>query len=141
MSGNKVTVLIKYGVTVLAAGLMTWATLSLHGFAQAQAAVDRYRILADAFTIPGLFLILLGALVWVARQGTFDGLRYSLGYVFKRLIPFGATDKPEKYYDYVEKRKEKRKQSGSYAYLFVVGGAFMAAAILFMILFYRIYNG
>lgn len=130
--------LVQYGAAALVGGLMAYGVASFQGYGQAQSAAEQYRILADAFTIPGLFMILIGALIWVADLGTFDSLSYSLTYAVRRLFFLGGT-KPEKFYDYKERKKEKRKQRRSYRFLFVVGGVFMAVAVLFILLFYRIY--
>ena len=129
--------LLRYGLTALLAALMTLAVLELHGFAQAATQADRYRILCDAFTIPGVILLMLGLLVWISDMGTFDGLSYSLRYAFRRLFFVGGA-KTETYYDYKEQKKERRRQRSGYSFLLVVGGVFLAVAIVFMILFYRL---
>ena len=130
--------LFKYGIATLAGGTLAYLTAVLHGYAEATTLVERYRILADAFTIPGVVIFLMGVLVWIAGEGAFQGLAYSLSWAFRSLIPFGRSGKQEKYYDYVERQKQKGKPSG-YAFLFVVGGAFLAVAIVFIILFYQVY--
>ena len=45
----------------------------------------------------------------------------------------------EKYDEYLERRRKNRVKG--YGFLYVVGGAFMAVAGVFMALFYSLYNG
>ncbi len=97
---------------------------------------ERYRILCDAFTLPGLLALCLGVLLWVSNDGFFYGLGYCLDVARKALIP-GGRRKMEKYYDYVERHRQK-KVTG-FGFLFVWGGVCMAAALVFLALFYRIY--
>ena len=131
--------LIKYAIAIAVGGLMVFSTLSLHGYANALPDLERYRMLADAFTIPGVFLMLLAALVWIANEGLFRGLGYVGSWLVRTLIPFAARKNgDEKYYDYV-KRKEAQGKIGGYSFIFFTGAAFMIVAIVFIVLFYRIY--
>ena len=99
--------------------------------------VDQYRILCDAFSIPGMLCILSGALLWVANEGALDGVGYLLSYAVHALLP-GSEHKGERYSDYKE-RKHGKKASG-YGFLFVVGLALMAVAMVFYGLFYSVYS-
>lgn len=94
---------------------------------------DKYRMLCDAFTIPGLFMCLLGALVWVSNEGAFTGLSYCMRMAICALIPGKRKDGYEKYGDYVE-RKAQKKVTG-YAFLIYSGAAVLAVAIVFLILY------
>ena len=100
--------------------------------------MEKYRILCDAFTIPGVVLVMLGALMAISNEGALYGISYVLGYAFRILIP-AKRHEHEKYYDYVERKKGEGQVKG-YGFLFVVGGASLAIAIVFMILFYRLYR-
>ena len=97
-----------------------------------------YRYLADAFTIPGIVFIMLGFLVILSAHGAFLGL----GYIFKRagrvLLPF-IFRKDETYYEYLEARKEHHRSLRFLSFM-IVGLIFMAAAIVFIILFYKIHG-
>ncbi len=99
--------------------------------------VGKLRILCDAFTIPGILCLCVGALLWVSNDGFFYGLSYCLEIAWKALIP-GGRRKMERYYDYVTRKKEK-KVTG-YGFLFAWGGVCMAVAIVFLVLFYRLYS-
>lgn len=131
------SLLLKYGITAAVGGCMAWTVLDLHGFAAAQSLVDKYRILADAFTIPGVVILLSGVLVLISNEGMFEGLSYVMSYAVKMLIP-GANKDQERYADYVERRREKGPVKG-FGFLFVTGSVSMAAALVFIALFYSVY--
>ena len=131
--------LIKYGITAAVGGLMVYLTLTLHGFAELPGQVDRYRVLADAFTIPGVVLMLVAALVAVANEGAFTGVSYSLTWMIRTLIPLAALKNGrESYRDYVERKRANRVKG--YSFLFFTGLAFFTVAIVFTVLFYRVYQ-
>ena len=135
MSERSKTNLLKYGISAAVCAAMVWFYISVRDFS-AQALVDKYRILCDAFTVPGLLAILAGVLLAVTNQGALDGIGYACSTAFKALIPGGRL-KMEKYYDYVQRKNEKRVKG--YGFLFIVGGACMLIAVVFMILFYHLY--
>ena len=134
MSERIKSILIRYGIAAGIGGLMTYLTLVLHGYGELETAVDRYRLLCDAFTIPGVILFMVGILVWIAGKGMFDSLAY-LGRSFFWLFN-GA--KPVRYYDFVQEKRAKRKKGG-YGFLLLTGGVFLLVALVFLFLFYRIY--
>lgn len=101
--------------------------------------VEQYRIWCDAFTIPGLLLVLAGCLVWISNKGALDGISYAVRGLFRVFIPgAGLRQNMESYYDYLKRKEEKRIKG--YGFLFAVGGVCLAAAAVFMILFYRLYE-
>ena len=127
--------LLKYGITAGVCLAIAVLFCALRDFEQTSQAV-RYRTLCDAFTVPGLLCICVGALLWVSNDGFFYGVGYCLDVARKSLIP-GGRKKMVRYYDYVQSRNQK-KVTG-YGFLFVCGGVCMAVAITFLILFYRVY--
>ncbi len=130
--------LLKYGIATAVAGGMTALVLYLHGYADAVTQADRYRILADAFTIPGVILVMVAALIWVSTFGFFDGLSYAARQFAGLFWPmFGKKHKHLTYYDYKVEREEKR--FGGYGFLFFVGLAFVVVAVVFTILHSRVY--
>ena len=134
MSKSRRRTLIKYGVTVLLGAGLVWLTLELQGYAYLKSDMERYRLLSNAFTIPGSILLMLGLLVLISSTGAYDGLTYALRWLRMTLLPFGAS-KHERYYDYVQRRRTRPKVHGGF--LMVVGGAFLAVAVVFIFLFYR----
>lgn len=136
MNGRRWTrVLLKYGAAVFAAALMAFSVIELHGYALADTAAERYCILSNAFTIPGVILIMCWALVLVANEGAFEGISFAVTYAVKLLIP-GVGNRQERYGDYVERRRAKGKTKG-FGFLFYVGLVCLLAAVVFTVLFYR----
>lgn len=137
MSDTAKTNLLKYGLSggtcaamvVIYAWLRDFGTLPL---------VEKYLVLCDGFTLPGVLFLALGCMIWISAQGALDGIGYVVSYAVKMLIP-GKKEEQERYYDYVERRREKRVKG--YGFLFVVGGVCMVFVAVFMILFYSVYQG
>lgn len=130
--------LLKYGLTSAFAGALVYVYCSSRNL-MLQSVMERWRILCDAFTIPGLTLIMVGFLVMIANEGFFDMLSYAASKAVGMFLPGrGFSEKDEKYYDYVQRKKEKR--ATGFGFLFVVGGVCMALAMIFLLLFYRLYN-
>lgn len=138
MNGNKrKNSFIKYGMTVLIGGLIVYTILVFHGYAYTSAPVEKYRILSDAFTIPGVVLMLCAALIRLSNEGIFDGISYALTYTIKMLIPGSGRTKQERYADYIQQKKENGKIRG-YQFIFYTGTAFFSAAVFFLFLYYSI---
>lgn len=130
--------LLKYACCIIPGGLISWTVISQYGYFTAKTDIERYRVLCDAFTIPGVILIMAGALVWISNLGGFDGIAYSLKIAIKKLIPFGAVEKPERYFDYVERKKGNRLKG--YHFILITGMGFLAVALFFMYRFYQLYT-
>ena len=130
--------LIQYGCTVLVSLLLSYLTFSVYGTEKflAGAAVEKYRILCDVFSVPGVMLIMTGFLVMVSNEGAFEGIGYAVKYAAKMLIP--GPKKMEKYYDYLQRRRGKKIQG--YGFLFVTGAGNLLIAGIFMALFYNLYR-
>lgn len=138
MNQRTKTQLIKYSCTAVVSLLMTWLTVYLYGFDtfQGEALVNQYRILCDAFTVPGLLLVMAGLLMVVSNKGAFEGIGYAVKHGIQMLIP--GVHKTERYYDYLQ-RKRANKVHG-FGFLFVVGVIDLAIAAVFMSLFYNLYS-
>ena len=135
MSEKTQTRLLKYGITGIACALVVLFYCWVRDFSQMESA-EKYRTLCDAFTVPGLLCLCIGVLIWASNDGLFYGLSYCLNIAWRALIP-GATHRQERYYDYVTRRNEKH--FSGYGFLFLCGGVCMVIALVFMLLFYRIY--
>lgn len=129
--------LIKYGACALFDALLIWAFLAMRDF-RGLALVEQYRMLCDAFTIPGLLLIMFGAMVWVTNMGALDGISYCVRFMVFSLIPGKRLERDEKYGEYIE-RKSKNRLTG-YGFLFWSGLVTMAIALVFYALFYSQYQ-
>lgn len=129
---------IRYAVTIFAGGALSAVILVLHGYFLAETLAERYRILCDAFTIPGVLIIMVGLLIVISNTGTLDGLSYAVKGIGRQFIPFLRLQN-ETFYDYVNRKKEKRKHHEC-LFLFVTGAIFMTAAIIFLILFNQVFT-
>ena len=129
--------LIKYGITGAIGALMAYMSVYLRVDSLDLPRVELYRILCDAFTIPGSILIMVGVLVMIANAGNFIGLGYAARHLKNMLIPF-SHKKEEPYYDYYERKRKEGKVKG-YGFLFITGAFYMAIAMVFYALFYSVY--
>ena len=132
--------LIKYGVTTfLAVGLAFFYVYVRVDFANMAATplMEWYRIICDGFTIPGLILIMLGCLMTLSNTGAMDGLGYVVSMAVKMLLPGGAL-KMERYKEYLDHRRENRVRG--YGFLYLVGSGCMIISLVFLVLFYSLYN-
>lgn len=121
----------KYLFSTIAGATLTFFVLSNRGFFEATDSALKMLYLADAFTIPGVLILMLGVMVWISTKGLFDILTYSLGRFTRTLIPFTKTT-DERFGDYKERKSENRIKS--YSFMFIVGGVFLFAAIVFTVI-------
>jgi hypothetical protein len=132
--------LLKYGITTFLALSLAYFYVSVRvDFSNMEATprMELYRIICDAFTIPGLVLIMLGCLMSLSNTGALDGLGYVGSIAVKMLLPGGAL-KMERYKEYLERRRQNRIKG--YGFLYLVGFGCMAISLIFMALFYSLYN-
>ena len=132
--------LIKYGISIgMSLGLaflFIYLRVDFENPEQTEL-IEWYRIICDAFTIPGLLLLMFGCLMSLSNAGAMDGLGYAVVNGLKMLIPGGAL-KMERYKEYLERRRANRIRG--YGFLYIVGAGCMAIALIFMFLFYGIYQ-
>ena len=98
--------------------------------------VDQYRVLCDAFSIPGIMMVLFAMLFSLNNVGALDTIAYLMSFL-PRIIAPGAFGEPEKLIDFVENRRQKR--SKGYGFLYIVGFIFLGIAIFYLVLFYRVF--
>lgn len=130
MTGTWKKKLIQYALTILGGAAIAVQYLSGQDFASQQL-MDKYRILCDAFTIPGALMLLFACLLSLSGEGSLDGIGYCLSQAAK-ILTFRGTN-TEKYADYLERRQSKRIKG--FGFLYVVGIAFLAVAVVFLVLF------
>lgn len=135
MSNKVKSALLRYGISV---GLCVLCVILMLTSEDMKGATQQetYRILSDAFGLPGLFMLFAGLMVWLSNEGALNGFTWVVTYAFKSLIP-GLRGKREGYGDYVLRQQEKRVKG--FGFLFLVGGVFLAIGVVFMILFNAAY--
>ena len=130
MKKETVKIIIKYAIASIIAVCFVLLNLSLRDFFKETELKEKYRMLADSFTIPGLIYVLLGLLIMLTNKG-------SLGYMVKRavkmLVPMSKKDNMT----YAEYKKTKKGIHG-YGFLFYIGAVVTAVGIVFTILFYQV---
>lgn len=136
MKGNKLKLLWKYLICFGIMGIFTAGMLISLGFSFTNDLIDIYSNLADAFTVPGLLMVLVGALVWVSTTGFFDTLTFGVSILFKGLLPFKKGERFERFYDYKARKDEKRLTG--YGFIVISGAIFLVIGIIFTVLFSKI---
>ena len=125
--------IVKYAITLSLGAALSAVALIARNYTALESAAERYRALSDAFSIPGVVMIMVGIILLIAKDGFFDMITYSLGKFAKSLIPFSRkTD--ETYYDYKVRKSEERLKG--FSCLFVVGALFLILTAVFTILFF-----
>ena len=123
--------LVKYGLTtVLTAAQVIYYAASRNVLSLAR--VEQYHVLCDAFTLPGIFLMLFGLLMLMNDLGALDTLAYFGHYLLHTFMPV-AFGEGKSYLDFIEERRSNRK--GGFGFLFIVGGVFTAVGVVFLILY------
>lgn len=133
MSKRMKSNLIKYGISGGICLLLAVAYVISADFLNLELK-DQYRILCDAFAIPGMLCIFGGLLVWLGNEGAFDGIGYVLSYAFRAFLPGTRMNKRESYKDYLERKRGKR--TTGYSFVFVVGLVCMTISFVFLALFH-----
>lgn len=98
--------------------------------------VEQYRVLCDAFSIPGILMVLFAMLFSLNNLGALDTIAYLMSFLPRMIAP-GAFGEPEKLIDFVENRRQKR--SKGYGFLYIVGFIFLGIAIYYLVLFYKVF--
>lgn len=131
--------LLKYGISVgvcvALACAYVFSRLDVQNLATV-ARLELYRVLCDAFFIPGALILMCALMVSVSNQGGLDGVTYVLTRAARLLIP-GRGGNIDRYQDHVEKRRGKH--ISGYGFLYVVGLIFLAVSLIFWALFSAAY--
>ena len=123
--------LSKYLTTFAVAAVMTVTYISSR-WSEALSLSDKYCILCDGFSVPGILIVSIAILISMNNLGAMDGIAYVLGFIPRMLFP-AAFGQPERYLDYVEARREKRVKG--YSFLYVIGSVFLGIGVVFLVLF------
>ena len=94
-----------------------------------------YRVLADAFTIPGLLMVCFGLLLVFSNEGALDGVGFGVSHMIAMLIPGKAAGKRETYLEYVERKRANRAKG--FGFILITGAVYLAAAGVFILLYYH----
>lgn len=99
----------------------------------AMAAWERVtRTLCDAFFIPAVVLLGLGALMYVSNEGFFDVATFGMRSMLWLFHPAG--EKARNRQDFAEYRAQKHENPARPGVLLAVGGAFLMISLVFNVL-------
>lgn len=136
MSNQLKTNLIKCLIATAVGGSLAVYYVLSRNFGELEL-VEQYRVLVDGISLPGMFMIFIAALFSMNNLGALDSITYLLKYGIRTLLP-GAFGEMEPYLDYVEARREKHVKG--YKFLYVVGCSFIAVSLIFLALFYSVFE-
>lgn len=120
--------LITAGVGLLIALLVV---LMKNGFEEQDVEIAM-QIWCDAFFVSGVFLTCGGLIVVASNGGVFDMLGYAVSLLWYTFKSSKVERKYKTFYDYREARKDRKR---SVSYVLIVGLAFIAVSVVFLILY------
>lgn len=124
----------KYLITVAVGLVIAFFALLARDIFHLAATVDIMKAFCDAFFVSGVLLTCIGGLVFVSNGGVFDMLAYGVR-TFFTAFKRNVTDR--KYKDFYEYREAKKGKKRSFAFLLVVGIAYIAVSMVFLALYYK----
>lgn len=134
---DRVTKLIKIVSATVAGAAIVITLLAYYGaFTGELTASELISSLADAFTVPGILMLAICALIWVSTLGFFDGTTYTIKYAVHTLIPGMRYRRIDRYSDYKDSRENKRIKG--YGFLLFVGAGFVLVGIVFTVIFFLV---
>lgn len=90
--------------------------------------------LSDCFAIPGIVMVGVGALTYLAKLGAYDGLNYAFSnFSLHSLIPGMHKDKHESFYEYKKAKDAKGRKWLSQ--LFFVGLVPLTISVVILIVY------
>lgn len=130
--------LIKYGACIALGLLAGYGYLAGNDFWGQALLVEKYRLLSDAFMVPGFLMVAFGLLIFLGNEGSFLGIGFVAQKAGSFLIPFLYKQKGETYKEYVERKTGKPIQG--YGFLFFCGCGFLVVAAVFLVLYRQIHG-
>ena len=125
---------LKYGITIAIGFLIAIGVCDLQNIFSVLEPLRICKILCNAFFISGILLLGVGILVFISKEGMFDGMTYYAGR-FMMLFSRNYDEKRKTALSYYEYKKAKNRESGG-GFILITGLGFLAIAIVFLALFY-----
>ena len=122
--------ILKYTAGVLFALAVFIAGVFAQGLFQEPGMAERFGILSNCFLFPAVLIGGIGALSWIANEGTFDMLSYGFGIFLQFLHPW---IKWESFYEY--KMRKQENQKGWLKHYLVIGLVCFIASVICLILY------
>lgn len=130
---RKPNLYLRYGGALLFGALAALLMISARGIFEETDVVRIYRLLCDGFFLSAVLLIGVGLLTLVSGEGLFDIASYAIAATLHVMrIKKGG----EKFISFIDYKKEKgSRRHGAMWYLVFVGLFYLAAALVFDMLF------
>ena len=126
--------LLQYGIcSLIGAALALWVMYS-EGLFIPNNPVDVSAVLCDAFFVPGILMVMFGALLWISTTGLFDALGYAFRVAAHTLLPFLFKTDILTFYDYKSEKDGKRMKTP--VFIFISGVVFLAASGIALAVYY-----
>lgn len=124
--------IITAAIGIVLAIIIMFARYQIHTAPDVKTAMQA---LSDSFFVPGVCIAGVGLLIFASNGGVFDMLAYAVRWFFVR---FKRDINARKYKDYYEYREAKKEEKRSFAFMLIVGLAFIALAGIFIIVYYNV---
>ena len=139
MKQENKALLTKYIICFGIASLITFIVFWIKGFFTDSLAVN-LQVLSDGFSVSGLLVTLLAAMMYISSEGALIGIGFVLRNVVQAFVPMGRK-KHEFYAQYRERKLSEMKKSSNSCML-VTGLIFLFIGIIFTVIWYvKFYNG
>ena len=125
---------LKYGITIVIGLLIAIGVCDLQNIFSVLEPLRICKILCNAFFISGILLLGVGILVFISKEGMFDGMSYYAGR-FMLLFSPKYDEKRKTVLSYYEYKKAKNRETGS-SFILITGLGFLAVSLVFLGLFY-----
>lgn len=117
---------ITFGAGLVAAFLL----MLLRGAFSAETKSDAFRLVSDGFSVAGVILLCVGALIFTSNMGTFTMLSYSVS-LWGKLFRKDLSAENRSYYEY---RKRKLAKKSPVMHFIISGAVLILIGIVFIIL-------
>ena len=120
--------------TVIGVFVTVYLLFSLGLFENQNGPTGAMLILADSFSVVGIIMLSVGALIFVSTEGVFDSISYMGKFIARALIPGWRKTPLDKYGDYKVAKSEHRLSG--YAFILIVGLGFTVVGGVFTVLYF-----
>lgn len=125
------TKLLQYGITTFVVALCSLLIMIVQGLFNTTDYQTIMKILTDAFFAPGIIAVCFGLLIVASNGGTFYIFSYGMASFANLFRKDRSKMRYKTYYDYKEAMKDQQKP---YGFILIVGLAFVAISMIFMII-------
>lgn len=127
--------ILPYLITAVSGIIITVIIICANHIWEHTVTTEVMQILSDAFLIPGAIIGGVGLLVFASNGGAYDMLGYAMLMFFNL---FRRDVNKRKYKDFYEYRQSKKDRKHGFAFMLIVGLAFIVIAVIFLILYYNV---